>query len=52
MESLIRPAPWQPWKFCRESPKLSNGGQLAYDAAHHVLYSSNLGAGFWRVVTE
>jgi hypothetical protein len=33
------------------SPMLSNGGGLAYDSAHHVLYSSNLGAGVWRVVT-
>jgi len=24
---------------------------LAYDAAHHVLYSSNFAAGLWRVVT-
>jgi hypothetical protein len=30
---------------------LSNGGSLAYDGVHHVLYSSNLGAGVWRVVT-
>jgi hypothetical protein len=34
------------------SPKLSNGGQLAYDSVHKLLYSSNLGEGFWRVVTE
>jgi hypothetical protein len=34
------------------SPKLSNGGQLAYNARDHLLYASNLGAGFWRVVTE
>jgi hypothetical protein len=32
------------------SPMLSNGGTLAYDTAHHLLYSSNLGAGVWRVV--
>jgi hypothetical protein len=32
------------------SPMLSNGGGLAYDSAHHLLYSSNLGAGVWRVV--
>ena len=35
-----------------DSPMLSNGGQLAYDAVHKLLYSSNLGEGFWRVVTE
>jgi hypothetical protein len=29
---------------------LENGGTLAYDTAHHLLYSSNLGAGVWRVV--
>jgi hypothetical protein len=35
-----------------DSPMLSNGGALRYDPDHHVLYSSNLGAGFWRVVTD
>lgn len=34
------------------SPMLSNGGQLAYDADHHLLYSSNGGEGLWRVVVE
>ena len=34
------------------SPMLTNGGPLAYDAAHHILYSSNEEAGFWRVVTQ
>jgi hypothetical protein len=24
---------------------------LAYDAAHHILYSSNFAGGLWRVVT-
>jgi hypothetical protein len=34
------------------SPALSNGGyELGYDGDHHVLYSSNFTAGFWRVVT-
>ncbi len=33
------------------SPMLSNGGSLAYDKVHHLLYSTNLGAGVWRVVT-
>jgi hypothetical protein len=32
------------------SPTLSNGGSLAYDTVHHVLYSTDLGAGVWRVV--
>jgi hypothetical protein len=35
-----------------DSPKLSNGGELQYDSAHHILYSADGGAGFWRVVTE
>jgi hypothetical protein len=34
------------------SPMLSNGGGLAYDSVHGILYSSNLGAGVWRVVTH
>ncbi len=34
------------------SPMLSNGGQLAYDEVHHMLYSSNGGEGLWRVVLE
>ncbi len=32
------------------SPMLTNGGELAWDADHHVLYSSNEEAGFYRVV--
>jgi hypothetical protein len=32
------------------SPMLSNGGSLAYDQVHHLLYSTDLGAGVWRVV--
>lgn len=35
-----------------DSPMLSNGGQLAWDADHHLLYSSNGGEGMWRVVVE
>jgi hypothetical protein len=35
------------------SPLLSTGGyELGYDVDHHVLYSSNFSAGFWRVVTR
>jgi hypothetical protein len=55
------PPPYQPFYTTAESdgmawtnmtsPLLSNGGQLEYDPDHHVLYSSNLDAGFWRVVT-
>jgi len=32
------------------SPKMSQGGNLGYDKAHKLLYSSNLDAGLWRVV--
>jgi hypothetical protein len=32
------------------SPMLSNGGSLAYDKVHKILYSTDLGAGVWRVV--
>jgi hypothetical protein len=34
------------------SPDLLNGGGLAYDSDHNLLYSSNEYAGFWRVVTK
>jgi hypothetical protein len=34
------------------SPTMSQGGTLAYDAGHKLLYSSNLDAGMWRVVVE
>jgi len=35
------------------SPLLSTGGyELAYDPDHHLLYSTNATAGFWRVVVE
>jgi hypothetical protein len=36
-----------------ESPLLATGGyELAYDPDHHLLYSTNGTAGFWRVVLE
>jgi hypothetical protein len=35
-----------------DSPMLSNGGELAYDKTRNILYSADLGAGFWRVVTK
>ncbi len=38
-----------PWTPLAGSPPLTAGGSLAIDTAHRVLYSSNLGAGFWRV---
>jgi len=31
---------------------MNAGGVLGYDRSHHILYSSNLGGGFWRVVTK
>lgn len=34
------------------SPMMSQGGNLGYDKAHKLLYSSNLDAGLWRVVVE
>jgi hypothetical protein len=34
------------------SPPMTEGGTLGYDGAHHILYSSNVHAGFWRVVTQ
>jgi hypothetical protein len=34
------------------SPQMSQGGNMGYDKAHHLLYSSNLDAGLWRVVVE
>lgn len=33
------------------SPPMSQGGSLGYDRGHHLLYSSNGAAGFWRVRT-
>jgi len=35
------------------SPLLATGGyELAYDPDHHLLYSTNATAGFWRVVVQ
>jgi hypothetical protein len=39
---------WSQW----QTPLLSNGGPLAYEEGHHILYSSDQYAGFWRVVTD
>jgi hypothetical protein len=56
------PGPYEPFYTSPESdgttwtsmasPMLTNGGGLAYDPDHHVLFSSNLDAGFYRVVTQ
>jgi len=40
------------WTALTTSPTLSQGGNLGYDKAHKLLYSSNLDAGLWRVVVE
>jgi hypothetical protein len=34
------------------SPTMSQGGNMGYDKAHKLLYSSNLDAGLWRVVAQ
>jgi hypothetical protein len=56
------PAPWSPYSSTSEvqpatwttmdSPLMKNGGGLAYDPVHHILYSSNLNAGMWRMVVR
>jgi len=35
-----------------ETPKMSSGGTLAYDADHKLLYSANYWDGVWRVVMK
>ncbi|MFT3712351.1 MAG: hypothetical protein QM817_32290 [Archangium sp.] len=53
------PQPYQPFLISRDdgltwstlpSPMLNNAGQLSFDPDHRILYTSNLNAGFWRVV--
>jgi hypothetical protein len=40
------------WTVMR-SPIMRNGGaELHLDTAHHILYSTNLDAGLWRMVTQ
>jgi hypothetical protein len=35
------------------SPSVGRGGSMVdYDAAHHIIYSANLGAGMWRLTTR
>ncbi len=38
------------WAEMPNVPKMSQGGNLGYDAGHKLLFSSNLVAGLWRVV--
>jgi hypothetical protein len=40
------------WTAMPTSPPVQQGGTLAYDASHHILYSSNCQDGFWRVRTQ
>ena len=40
------------WTPLENSPNLSQGGTMAYDEGHKLLYSSNLQGGLWRVVLE
>jgi photosystem II stability/assembly factor-like uncharacterized protein len=48
---LSAPTKWT--KMTGPPPSVSAGGwQLKYDRDHHILYSANFGAGFWRVVTD
>jgi len=42
----------QKWTAMPMSPKMTQGGNLGYDKAHKLLYSSNLDAGLWRVVVD
>jgi hypothetical protein len=41
----------QNWEVM-DSPTIQLGGNLGYDPAHKLLYSSNLDSGMWRVVLE
>jgi hypothetical protein len=55
-------APYHPCSIAKESDPatwtdfggqlMAAGGKLQYDPEHHILYSSNSNAGFWRVVTQ
>jgi hypothetical protein len=54
--------PWQPYRSTSEtapgiwrtmeSPLMKNGGPMVYDTEHHIIYSSNLNAGVWRMVVR
>lgn len=46
------PTSWSTLPFAPPAEMHHTGGVLGYDRAHHVLYSSNLDRGFWRIVTE
>jgi len=43
---------WSAMPWPAPSAMAHTGGVLGYDRAHHVLYSSNLDRGFWRIVTR
>lgn len=54
--------PYEPFRSSPESdgqhwtqmttPMMTDAGTMAYDKDHHILYSSNGYAGFWRIVTQ
>ncbi len=55
-------APWRPYAATSEttpgtwrtlvSPLMKNGGPMAYDPVHRIIYSTNLNAGIWRMVVR
>jgi hypothetical protein len=40
------------WTAMPNVPSINQGGTMAYDAGNHLLYSSNLTQGLWRVVVR
>jgi len=49
--SLASPTKWS--KMTGPPSSITVGGwQLKYDRDHHILFSANFSAGFWRLVTE
>ena len=40
------------WTPMASPPTRHMGGVLGFDRSHHILYSSNFDAGFWRLVTK
>jgi hypothetical protein len=41
-----------PDKICSPGGKCRGADEMAYDAAHHVVYAANWAAGLWRLVTR
>jgi hypothetical protein len=42
----------QKWTVMPSPSTMTMGGTMGYDAGHHLLYSSNLNSGMWRVVVH